>query len=157
MKGSEAMIDALNSVLTVELTAINQYYLHSKICAHMGLAGLGKIIRKESIEEMMHADKLIDRILFLEGRAEIARYGTIRVGHQVPEMFEHDLALEMQGLNGLKAAIAISIQTNDHVSRELLEEILVDSEAHVDWLETQISLIEQVGVQNYLAEHIKEA
>lgn len=150
MQGDPQVIDALNAGLTIELTAINQYFCQAKMCKNWGLMKLGAKHYEESLGEMKHADKLIDRILFLEGVPEIARYDVIRVGTNVKEQFENDLALELRGVHGYNAAIDLCIRLKDSATRELLAGILVESEEHVDWLETQLDLINQVGLQNYL-------
>jgi len=152
MKGDPRILDALNAALTVELTAINQYFCQAKMCKNWGFLVLAKKHYAESIGEMKHAEKIIDRILFLEGVPEIARYDVIRVGTDVKEQFQYDLALETKGVHLYNAGIALAIEVKDSGTRELMAEILVDSEEHVDWLETQLGLIEQVGLQNFLAE-----
>ncbi len=152
MKGDSRIIDALNGALTIELTAINQYFCQAKMCKNWGLLVLARKHYEESIGEMKHAEKIIDRILFLEGVPEIARYDVIRVGTDVKEQFENDLKLEMKGVTHYNASMALALDLKDSGSRELMAEILVDSEEHVDWLETQLGLIEQVGLQNFLAE-----
>ena len=154
MKGDSKVIEALNRALTTELTAINQYFVQAKMLKNWGYNTLAKKVYEESIGEMKHAEKLIDRILFLEGTPEIARYDVIRVGTDVKEQFENDLKLEMHGVKGYNEAIELCIKVKDSGTRELLEEILVSSEDHVDWLETQIGLIERLGLQNYLAEKL---
>ena len=156
MKGHPQVIDALNRGLTIELTAINQYFCQAKMCKNWGLNKLGAKHYVESIGEMKHAEKLIDRILFLEGVPEIARYDVIRVGADVKEQFENDLVLESGGVKAYNDAIALCMQVNDAGSRELLATILVESEEHVDWLETQLGLIEQIGLQNYLQSQMGE-
>src|SRR5271168_4361846 len=145
MKGDPQVIEALNRALTIELTAINQYFCQAKMCFNWGLKLLGKKHYEESMGEMKHAEKLIDRILFLEGVPEIARYDVIRVGTDVKEQFENDLKLEMSGVTHYNQAIDLCVRVKDGGTRELLETILVESEEHVDWLETQLGLIEQVG------------
>ena len=154
MKGNPQVIDALNRALTIELTAINQYFVQAKMCKNWGFEKLAKKHYSESIGEMKHAEKLIDRILFLEGVPEIARYDTIRVGVDVKEQLEFDLALETKGVNTYNEAITLAVQVKDNGSRELMSEILVDSEEHVDWLEAQLNLIQTVGLERYLAEQI---
>lgn len=156
MKGDPKIIDALNNGLTIELTAINQYFIQAKMCKNWGLNKLAKKHYHESIGEMKHAEQLIDRILFLEGIPEIARYDVIRAGTDVKEQFEYDLVLETRGVNSYNAAIELCNQQKDSGSRELLAAILVESEEHVDWLETQLDLIDRVGLQNYLQEQIGE-
>src|SRR5262245_52292364 len=150
MQGNQKVIDMLNGALTVELTAINQYFVQAKMCKNWGFERLAKKHYVESIGEMKHAEKLIDRILFLEGVPEIARYDVIRVGTDVKEQFEYDLALEKKGVAHYNATIALCVQVGDNGTRELVAPILVESEEHVDWLETQLGLIAAVGLQNYL-------
>jgi bacterioferritin len=154
MKGDPQVIDALNRALTIELTAINQYFCQAKMCANWGFKLLGKKHYEESMGEMKHAEKLIDRILFLDGTPEIARYDVIRVGTNVKEQFENDLKLEMGGVKAYNEAVELCTKLKDTGTRELLAPILVESEEHVDWLETQLSLIEAVGLQNYLTEQM---
>ena len=156
MQGSQKVIDALNAGLTIELTAINQYFVQSKMCKNWGLNRLAAKHYVESMGEMKHADMLIDRILFLEGVPEIARYDVIRVGTDVAEQFAYDLALESSGVQAYNNAVSLCIAENDGGSRDLLEKILVESEEHVDWLETQIDLIKRLGLQNYLLTQVGE-
>jgi bacterioferritin len=156
MQGNPQIIDALNRGLTIELTAINQYFCQSKMCKNWGLYKLAAKHYVESIGEMKHAEMLIDRILFLEGVPEIARYDVIRVGADVKEQLENDLVLEKGGVDAYNAAINLCLQVQDGGSRELLAKILVESEEHVDWLETQLDLIQQVGMQNYLQSQMGE-
>jgi bacterioferritin len=155
MKGIPQIIDLLNDVLTLELTATNQYFLHARICESWGYQRLWKIIREESLGEMKHADKLIERILFLEGLPNLQRLGKINVGQSVKEMFTLDLEVERKSVSTLNDGIKQARDANDNGTVELLEHILVDSEDHVDFLEQQLDLIAQVGEQNYLAEQIK--
>ncbi len=154
MKGNPEVIEALNWALTVELTAINQYFCQSKMCKNWGFLKLANKHYEESLGEMQHADKLIDRILFLEGAPEIARYDVIRVGTDVKEQFEVDLQLEMKGVQHYNNLIDLCIRVKDGATRDLVEPILRESEEHVDWLETQLGLIEAVGLQNYLTEQM---
>src|SRR5437588_7686571 len=156
MQGEPQVIDALNQALTVELTAINQYFCQAKMNKNWGYMKLAAKHYEESIGEMKHAEKLIDRILFLEGTPEIARYDVIRVGTDVKEQFENDLKLEMSGVQHYNYVIELCTQLKDNGSRELVEPILTESEEHVDWLETQLGLIAAVGLQNYLTEQIGE-
>ena len=156
MKGDAKVIEALNKALTTELTAINQYFVQAKMLKNWGYLTLAKKMHEESIGEMKHADRIIERILFLEGIPNIARYDVIRVGKDVRDQFQNDLKLEMTGVKGYNEAIELCIKVKDSGTRELLEEILVSTEDHVDWLETQIGLIERVGLQNYLAEKLGE-
>ena len=156
MKGNPKVIEALNAALTIELTAINQYFCQAKMCKNWGFNKLAAKHYEESMGEMKHAEKLIDRILFLEGVPEIARYDVIRVGTDVKEQFENDLQLEMKGVKAYNDAIELFAKLKDNGSRELVEPILVESEEHVDWLETQLGLVETVGLQNYLSEQMGE-
>lgn len=157
MKGIPEVIDLLNRALTVELTAINQYFCQAKMCKNWGYMKLAAKHYEESIGEMKHAEKLIDRILFLEGTPEIARYDVIRVGTNVAEQFDYDLKLEMSGVQHYNLTIERCAALKDNGTRELVEPILVESEEHVDWLETQIGLIQQIGLQNYLTEQMGAA
>lgn len=150
MQGSQRVIDALNAGLTIELTAINQYFCQAKMCKNWGFNKLAAKHYEESMGEMKHAEKLIDRILFLEGVPEIARYDVIRVGTNVTEQFEHDLALETKGVLTYRDAVKICEEEKDAGSRDLLTSILVESEEHVDWLETQLGLIQSTGLEIYL-------
>ena len=156
MKGHPDVIEVLNRALTVELTAINQYFCQAKMCSNWGLHRLGKKHYEESLGEMKHAEKLIDRIIFLEGTPEIARYDVIRVGSDVKEQLENDLALEMGGVKHYNAAIELCTRLKDNGSRELIEPILTESEEHVNWLETQLHLLNVVGSENYLTEQMGE-
>jgi bacterioferritin len=156
MQGLPEIIEALNRGLTIELTAINQYFCQAKMCQNWGLLKLGKKHYAESIGEMKHAEKLIERILFLEGVPEIARYDVIRVGANVKEQFEHDLKLELSGVATYNQTIDLCVKLQDNGTRELIAPILVESEEHVDWLETQLQLIDQVGLQNYLQSQMGE-
>jgi bacterioferritin len=154
MKGNDQIIDALNRALTIELTAINQYFCQSKMCKNWGFGRLAAKHYEESIGEMKHADKLIERILFLEGVPEIARYDVIRVGADVKEQFENDLKLEMSGVAHYNDLVDLAIQLKDNTTHGLALEILRESEEHVDWLETQLGLIAMVGLGRYLAEQM---
>lgn len=156
VKGGKRIIDALNDILTAELTAINQYFLHAKMLDHMGYDRLAKKVRDESVDEMKHADELIERILYLEGVPNLQRLGRIRVGETVPEMFESDLALERDAIPRLNATIALCVEEGDNGTRHLLEEMLTSEEDHLDWLETQEHLVDQLGLSAYLAEQMKD-
>jgi len=156
VKGNPKVIALLNEVLKAELTAINQYFLHAEMCENWGYERLHKVIRKHSIGEMKHAEEVIERILFLEGIPNMQRLGKISIGESVPEMLRLDLGLEMDAVGRLNKHIETCNELDDNNTRHLLEEILEDEEEHVDWIEAQLSLIEQVGVQNYLAAQIRE-
>jgi bacterioferritin len=157
MKGSDKVIDQLNEILTAELTAINQYFIHAKMCRNWGYKRLYKALYDESIDEMKHADDLIERILFLEGVPNVQRYNKITVGESVKEQFELDLQMEYGAVQRFRNAIKVARDDErDEVTAEMLEHMLVSEEHHVDWIETQLELIEQVGLQNYLAEQIHE-
>ena len=155
MKGNDQVIDLLNEVLTGELTAVNQYFIHAKMCGNWGYERLHKKVRMESIDEMRHAEALIDRILYLEGVPNIQRYWKVQVGQTVKEQLTADLGVEKKALELLNRAIETCRNVGDHGSRELLEKILVSEEQHTDWLEAQLTLIAQVGEANYLAQQIK--
>ncbi|HSP15408.1 MAG TPA: bacterioferritin [Thermoanaerobaculia bacterium] len=154
MRGDKKIIDILNDALTSELTAINQYFVHAEMCDNWGYDRLHHQIRKHSIGEMKHAEKLIERILFLDGVPNVQRLGKINIGETVPEMFKVDHALEMDAVKRLNGGIESCRVADDNNSRHLLEEILEDEEEHIDWIEAQQALIEQVGAGNYLAQQI---
>jgi bacterioferritin len=154
MRGDDTVIEILNDVLTAELTAINQYFIHAKMCESWGYGRLAAYIRDESISEMKHADEIMERILFLEGFPNMQRLNPVRVGETVPEQFESDLQLEYAAIKRLNDGIVACVAAGDNASRALLEEILVSEEEHTDWLEAQLELIRQVGEQNYLSEQI---
>jgi len=150
MKGDAKVIEYLNKVLVNELTAINQYFLHARMFRNWGLKKLDEYEYHESVDEMKHADKLINRILFLEGLPNLQQLNKLMIGEDVPEALKCDLQLEYQALPVLREAIAHCESVNDYVSRELFEDILESEEEHVDWLETQLGLIDRTGLQNYL-------
>lgn len=154
MKGNEQVINVLNQVLRKELTGINQYFVHAKMCQNWGYERLYKHIREESIEEMKHASQVIDRILFLDGTPNISTYDKIVIGTTVKQQLDNDLALENAALAVLRPGIKTCLEASDDASRELLEHILNDEEHHVDWIEAQLHKIEEVGYQNYLAQQI---
>ena len=155
MKGDKQVITLLNDVLTAELTAVNQYFLHARLCHHWGYERLYERVRKESIGEMKHADELIERILYLEGMPNVQRYGKVDVGQTVPEQFQLDLQVEYDAVKRLNEGIEACRSAGDNGTRTLLERILHEEEAHVDWLETQQETIKQVGTESYLSEQLK--
>ena len=156
MKGNAKVLEALNDVLTGELTGIIQYFVHAKMCENWGYERLAEANRKESIGEMKHADELIERILFLEGVPNLQRLGKVKVGERVPEQLQLDLALELEAVGKLNKAIALAAEVGDNGTRELFEDLLESEEEHVDWLEAQLELIRQVGEENYLAQQMRK-
>ena len=150
MKGNSEIIAILNRVLTNELTAINQYFLHSRMYRNWGINELAEHEHKESIEEMRHADSLIERILFLEGLPNLQDIGKLMIGEDVREMLDCDLRLEHAAILDLREGIALCERESDYTSRQLLDEILKNEEEHVDWLEAQFDLIERMGIENYV-------
>lgn len=157
MQGSEQVIEALNGGLTIELTAINQYFIHSKMCRNWGLHKLADHYYAESIEEMKHAEEVIDRILYLEGVPEIARYDVIKVGPTPKEQIENNMALEINGVAAYNEGIKTCIAEKDAGSRDLMERMVVESEESIDWAEAQLDLIKMAGLENYLAQQFGEA
>jgi bacterioferritin len=156
MKGHPDVIALLNEVLTGELTAINQYFLHAKMLQNWGYKRLGEYVRKESIDEMKHADRLIDRVLYLEGLPNLQRLGKINIGETAVEQFKNDLAFEYDALKRLNDGIKLCRDLGDNGTADLLEKILISEEEHVDWLETQLELVKQLGEAHYLAQQIHE-
>jgi len=157
VKGNAKLIEMLNDVLTSELTGINQYFVHAKMCQNWGYRRLAAHSRNESLGEMKHADAVIERILYLDGVPNMQRLGKVRVGETVPEQLKLDLALEVDAVQRLNKGVALAVEVGDNGSRELLEKILVSEEEHIDWLEAQLDLIKHVGVENYLAQQIHDA
>ena len=156
MQGNPRIIETLNEVLTAELTAINQYFIHAKMCKNWGYQRLAEHIQDESIDEMKHADSIIERILFLEGVPNMQRLFPVRVGETVREQFELDLQVEVEAVKRFNDGIALAVEVGDNATRHMLEEMLVSEEDHVDWLETQLEAIRQVGEQNYLAQQLHD-
>lgn len=154
MKGKPEIIDLLNEVLTSELTAINQYFVHAKMLQNWGLLALAAKVRSESIDEMKHADELIERILFLDGVPNLQRLGKINVGETPKEQFQVDLALEHEALARFNRGVALCRDLGDNGSREMLERMLISEEQHTDWLETQLDLIDRLGEAQYLSQKI---
>ncbi len=156
MKGDKSVIAFLNEVLKAELTAINQYFLHSEMCENWGYERMAKLIKKESIEEMVHAEKLMERILYLDGTPNMSDYFKINVGATVLDQLKNDLELEYSAVKRLNDGIQLCLKMNDGGSRELAEKILSDEEHHIDWLEGQLHAIGEMGIQNYLAQQLKK-
>ena len=155
MKGNDEIIQVLQEVLSAELTAVNQYFIHARMNENWGFKKLAEYIRKESIEEMMHAQKVIDRILYFDGAPNMSKYMKINVGKDVPQQFRNDLAVEYQAVPRLNKGIEVARAIGDNGTRSLLEAILKEEEEHVDWLEAQLGLIKEIGVENYLARQIE--
>jgi len=156
MKGDSKVIQLLNQVLKAELTAINQYFLHAEMCENWGYERLAKKIKKESIEEMVHAEKCIERILYLDGTPNMSDYFKINIGSNVAQQFKNDLAVEYDAVKRLNEGVTICVAAGDNGSKELVERILGDEEHHIDWLEAQLHAIEETGLQNYLAQQLVE-
>jgi bacterioferritin len=154
MKGDPKVIAVLSEVLKAELTAINQYFLHAEMCENWGYARMAKLIRKESIEEMVHAEKCIERILYLDGMPNMSDYFKINIGRTLEEQLKNDLELEYAAVKRLNEGMRICEDHHDNGSRDLLEHILLDEEHHIDWLEGQLHAIGEMGIQNYLAQQL---
>ena len=156
MKGNEEVIAVLQDVLCAELTAVNQYFIHARMCENWGYKKLAAYIRKESIEEMHHAQEIIDRILYFDGAPNMQKYMRINVGKTVPEQFQFDLEVEYQAVPRLNRGVEIAREKGDNGTRALLEHILREEEEHVDWLEAQLGIIKEIGADNYLAQQMHE-
>ena len=156
MQGNARVIELLNDVLTAELTAINQYFIHAKMMDNWGYERLAEHTRSESIDEMKHAERLIERILFLEGVPNMQRLFPVKVGETVPEQLRLDLDVEYASIKRLNDGIAVAVEVGDNTTRVLLENILVGEEDHADWLETQLEAMRQLGEQNYLAQQLHD-
>jgi len=156
MKGNDDVIEVLDAVLSAELTAVNQYVIHARMCQNWRYKRLAEFTLKESIEEMKHAQAVIDRILYFDGAPNMQKYMKINVGRTIPEQFKLDLQLEYEAVARLNAGIEVARAKDDNGTRALLEGILTDEEEHVDWLEAQLQQIEDVGVENYLSQQIEE-
>jgi bacterioferritin len=154
VKGDAKVIAVLNQVLKAELTAINQYFLHSEMCENWGYMRMAKLVKKESIEEMQHAEKLMERILLLDGSPNMADYFKINIGQTLKAQIQNDLNLEYDAVKRLNAGIETCVDAGDNGSRELLEKILTDEEHHIDWLEGQLHAISEMGIENYLAQQL---
>ncbi len=156
MKGDAKVVAVLNQVLKAELTAINQYFLHAEMCENWGYEKLAKHTRKESIEEMQHAEKLMERILYLDGTPNMSDYFKINIGQNVKAQLQNDLQVEHEAVKRLNAGIETCVSAGDNGSRDLLEGILTDEEEHIDWLEGQLHAIGEMGIENYLAQQLHE-
>jgi bacterioferritin len=154
MQSDPRVIEALNEVLTAELTAVNQYFLHAKMCANWGYERLADHGRDESIDEMKHAEKVIERILYFDGTPNLQRLFPVRVGENVQEQLELDLAVEHEAIPRFNRAIALCVEVADNGTRDLLAEMLASEEDHTDWLETQLETIRQIGIEHYLAQQL---
>ena len=154
MKGNQEVIDYLKLILTNELTAINQYFLHSRMCKDWGYQKLADKMQEESIDEMKHAREVIDRILFLEGTPNLQKIHPLKIGTTVKKQLENDLLLENQAVKDLKSAIPVTQKFSDFASKEFLEKILISEEEHIDWIESQLNIINEIGIESYLSQQI---
>lgn len=156
MKAKEGVIEQLNKILTTDLTAINQYFVHAKMCENWGYERLHHKVRQRSFDEMKDAEELIEHILYLEGVPNMQRLGTVQVGETVPEQFQADLKAEHEMLRQHTEAIAHCTKVGDYTTRHMLEDMVKDVDEHINWIETQLETIKQVGLENYLSEQIKK-
>lgn len=156
MKAKEGVIELLNKILTADLTAINQYFLHAKMCDNWGYERLHHKIKERSFDEMKDADQLIEHVLYLEGVPNVQRLGTVHVGETVPEQFKTDLQAEKEMLTLLSEGVAHCAKVGDYTTRHMLEDMAEDVDEHIDWIETQMETVKQVGLENYLSEQIKK-
>ena len=156
MKAKEGIIELLNKILTADLTAINQYFLHAKMCENWGYERLHHKVKERSFDEMKDADELIEHILYLEGVPNVQRLGTVHVGETVPEQFKTDLQAEKEMLGLLSEGVAHCAKVGDYTTRHMLEDMAEDVDEHLDWIETQMETVKQVGLENYLSEQIKK-
>ena len=154
MKGNEKVLDMLNNLLADELTAINQYIVHSEMCANWGYERLHNAIEKRAVEEMKHGEKLIERILFFEGTPVVSKLNKIRIGSSVEAQHKNDLEAENEAVRAYNEGIRLAVDVGDHGTRDLLDSILKEEEDHIDWLEAQLDQIQQIGIQNYLVEQL---
>ena len=154
MKGNDKVIDKLNDLLADELTAINEYMVHSEMCDNWGYEKLHQITEKRAIDEMKHAEKLIGRILFLEGKPIVSNLNKINIGQEVENQLKNDWASEKEAIDSYNAGIKLATEAGDNGSRDLMEDILEDEENHIDWIEAQLDQIKQIGIQNYLVEQL---
>jgi bacterioferritin len=157
VKGDAKVIAVLNQVLKAELTAINQYFLHAEMCENWGYMRMAKVMKKESIEEMMHAEKLMERILYLDGTPNMTDYFKINIGQTLKAQLQNDLQLEYDAVKRLNPGIETCVKASDNGSRELLEKILMDEEHHIDWLEGQLHAIQEMGIENYLSQQLHDS
>lgn len=156
MKGNEKIIAKLDALLADELTATNQYILHSELCANWGYGRLHDAIERRAITEMKHAERLISRIIYLEGQPTVSKLNPVHIGSSVEAQFKHDLQAEVEAVQGYNEGVALATKLGDNGSRELFESILKDEEDHVDWIESQLDQVSQMGIQTYLGQQIKE-
>ncbi len=156
MQGDPEIIEALNEILTAELTAINQYFIHAKMRENWGFGKLAAVAREESIDEMKDADKIIDRILYFDGVPNLQRYNPVQVGEDIPEQFALELETEKAAIDRYNKAVALAVAKGDNGTRELLAARLVDEESHADWIEIQLHVIDTIGIENYLAQQLGE-